>query len=68
MTEMELLDRCNLQAVRIAELEKDIETMRGLLASQPDAIRNAVLADLRRATVNCNGGTRCALAGRVSYG
>lgn len=61
----ELLDRCNQQAVRIAELEKECATLRHLNQTMPAAIRANLLDSMRRAAVNCGAHSGCALAKRM---
>jgi hypothetical protein len=63
MTEIELLERCERQAVEIDRLKKEVAFLQLLNRDLPHSTRMGLLDEMCRAGVNCGRSSTCSVAG-----
>ena len=63
MTDMEMMQRLEEQAVVISELKKSNEYLTNQLQRLPNEIQDRLIDQMRRTAVNCGSSSTCAVAG-----
>ncbi len=67
LTDQQLLERIEIQAVQIAELKKEIKEYQERIAwvlKEMDALPKRITHNLAKLPVNCNGRSVCSLVSR----